>query len=214
MIKTILWDNDGVLVNTEPLYFQAYRETLATVGVDLTRELYIEYLLRQGEGAWHLAVENGTPPEAIAGLRTERDALYADLLRRQQTTIAGAEETLERLHGTFAMGIVTSSDPEHFEIIHRSTGFLKYVDFVITSRCFTHYKPHPEPYLVGLERAGCSADECIVIEDSPRGLAAATAAGIRCLIVPHDLTREDDFPNATRVLDAVTDVTPELLGSM
>jgi HAD superfamily hydrolase (TIGR01509 family) len=214
MIKAILWDNDGVLVDTEGLYFRATREILARVGVDLTQELYAEYLLKQGKGAWHLAVERGVPPDEIDRMRDERDTRYEQLLRQDNTVIAGAQETLANLHGKFVMGIVTSSRPEHFEIIHQSTGLLQYFDFVVTSHEFTHYKPHPEPYLVGLERIGHTRDECVVIEDSPRGLIAANAAGIRCLVIPNGLVAEEDFSGATMVLNAVTDVTPELLRSI
>jgi HAD superfamily hydrolase (TIGR01509 family) len=214
MIKAILWDNDGVLVDTEGLYFRATREILARVGVDLTQELYAECLLKQGKGAWHLAVERGVPPDEIDRMRDERDTRYEQLLRQDNTVIAGAQETLANLHGKFKMGIVTSSNPAHFEIIHQSTGLLQYFDFVVTSLEFTHYKPHPEPYLVGLERIGHTKDECIVIEDSPRGLMAANAAGIRCLVIPNGLAAKEDFSGATMVLNAVTDVTPELLRSI
>lgn len=213
MIKAILWDNDGVLVNTEQQYFRATREILAQVGVDLTRELYIELFLKWARGAWHLAEEKGVPSAEIDHLREARDALYARFLRETNAAIDGAEETLANLYRKFTMGIVTSSRPEHFDVIHQTTGFLKYFDFVITSAHYTNYKPHPEPYLVGLERAGCRKDECIVIEDSPRGLAAASAAGLRCLVIPTELTRGSDFSTAHMVLDNIAEVTPELLRS-
>jgi HAD superfamily hydrolase (TIGR01509 family) len=214
LIKAILWDNDGVLVDTEPLYFRATREILARVGVELTQELYVEHILRDSQGAWHLAAERGVSPEEIDRMRDERNARYEQLLRRGNTVIDGAQETLANLHGKFVMGIVTSSRPDHFEIIHQSTGLLGYFDFVVTSLCYTHYKPHPEPYLVGLERTGCTRDECIVIEDSPRGLAAANAASMRCLVIPTELTQGDDFAGAYMVLNDVTEVTPELLKSI
>jgi HAD superfamily hydrolase (TIGR01509 family) len=214
MIKAILWDNDGVLVDTEGLYFQATREILARVGVDLTSALYAEYLLKLGQGSWHLAAERGVPPEEIDRMRDERDARYEQLLRQGNTVIDGVEETLANLHGKFKMGIVTSSRPDHFAIIHQSTGLLQYFDFVVTSLEFTHYKPHPEPYLVGLERIGHGKDACIVIEDSPRGLIAANAAGIRCLVIPNGLAAKEDFAGAYRVLNGITDVTPELLRSI
>jgi HAD superfamily hydrolase (TIGR01509 family) len=214
MIKAILWDNDGVLVDTEPLYFRATRETLAKVGVELTQGLYVEHILRDSHGAWHLAAEKGASSAEIDRMRDERNARYEQLLRQGNTAISGAEETLANLHGKFKMGIVTSSRPDHFEIIHQSTGLLRYFDFVVTSLEFTHYKPHPEPYLVGLKRIGHSKDECIVIEDSPRGLMAANAAGIRCLVIPTELTQGDDFSGAYMVLNAITDVTPELLRSI
>lgn len=214
MIKAILWDNDGVLVDTEYLYFHATRGILAKVGVELTKELYVEHMLRQSNGAWHLAAEKGVPPAEIDRLRDERNALYTQFLHEGVTVIEGAEETLADLHGKFAMGIVTSSRPEHFDTIHQSTGLLRYFDFVVTSLHYTHYKPHPEPYLVGLERTGCSRDECIVVEDSPRGLAAANTAGLRCLVIPTELSQEDDFSGAYMVLNTITDVTPELLKSI
>jgi HAD superfamily hydrolase (TIGR01509 family) len=214
MIKAILWDNDGVLVDTEPLHFRATREILARVGIDLTQELFAEYLLKQGKGAWHLATEKGMPLDEIDRMRDERNALYEQFLRQRSVVIDGVEETLANLYGKFKMGIVTSSRPEHFAIIHQSTGLLQYFDFVVTSLEFTHYKPHPEPYLIGLERIGHSKDECVVIEDSPRGLAAANAAGIRCLVIPNGLAAKEDFAGAYRVLNGITDVTLELLRSI
>jgi len=200
-----------VLVDTEPLHFRATREILARVGVDLTQELFAMYLLKQGKGAWHLAVERGVPPDEIDRMRDERNSLYEQLLRQRSVIIDGVEETLANLYGKFKMGIVTSSRPEHFAIIHQSTGILRYFDFFVTSLEFTHYKPHPEPYLVGLERIGHSKDECVVIEDSPRGLAAANAAGIRCLVIPNGMAAEQGFSGAYKVLNGITDVTPELL---
>ena len=76
MIKAIFWDNDGVLVDTELLYFFATEQVLATVGVPLTKEQYIELFLVQGQGVWHLAADKGVSPGAIAQLRHERNTLY------------------------------------------------------------------------------------------------------------------------------------------
>jgi HAD superfamily hydrolase (TIGR01509 family) len=214
MIKAILWDNDGVLVDTEGLFFRATKEVLAGAGVDLTQALYAEHLLKQGKGAWHLAAEKGASPDEIKRMREERNALYEQLLQQGNTLIDGVEETLASLHGKFMMGIVTSSDPGHFDIIHRETDILEYFDFVITSLYYTNFKPDPEPYLVGLERTGFGRDECVVVEDSPRGLIAANAAGIRCLVIPSGLAAKEDFTGTHMVLNHITDVTPELLRSI
>jgi len=213
-IKAILWDNDGVLVDTEHLYFRATREVLSCVGVDLTRDLYADLFLKQSKGAWHLAAEKGVSPAEIDRLRDERNARYGRLLREEPTVIAGAEETLARLHGQFQMGIVTSSRRDHFEIIHQSTRVLQYIDFVIASGDYRHAKPDPEPYLLGVQRMGRPIDECVVIEDSERGLTAARRAGLKCVMIPNRLTRHSDFFGASCVLDAITEVTPEFLYSL
>ena len=196
MIKAILWDNDGVLVDTEHLYFRATRQILAQVGVDLTRELYVELLLNQAKGAWHLAAERGVTRPEIERLRKERNALYSEFLRKEQTVIDGAEETLARLYGKFVMGIVTSSRRDHFEIIHQSTNLLQYLDFILTSDAYTKFKPDPEPYLLAVERTGLEKHECIVVEDSGRGLAAAKNAGIKCWVILNRLTEGCDFSGA------------------
>jgi beta-phosphoglucomutase-like phosphatase (HAD superfamily) len=83
MIKAILWDNDGVLVDTEHLYFLATKNILASVDVTLTEEMYIDLLLVQGKGAWHLAEAKGITPAKIVELRNERNAQYIKLLKSQ-----------------------------------------------------------------------------------------------------------------------------------
>jgi HAD superfamily hydrolase (TIGR01509 family) len=112
------------------------------------------------------------------------------------------------------MGIVTTSRREHFDIIHRSSGLLQYFSFILTREDYDKSKPDPEPYLRGLEKMGVEKSECIVIEDSKRGLTAATRAGLRCLVIPTELNRNDDFSEAYLVLDTITAVTPELLKSI
>jgi HAD superfamily hydrolase (TIGR01509 family) len=208
MIKAILWDNDGVLVDTERLYYRATRETLAGIGFDLTEQLFIQLFLIEAKGPWHLL--KGYTDEQIRALRKQRNELYSHYLTSEKTVIEGVDEVLTKLHGKYTMGIVTSSLKEHFEIIHKSTGLLKYFDFVVASGDYAKYKPDPEPYLVAMERARVSADECIAIEDSLRGVLAATGAGIRCYVVPHGLTRDSDFRNAYKVLANIRDLLNEL----
>jgi HAD superfamily hydrolase (TIGR01509 family) len=210
MIKAIFWDNDGILVDTEHLYFQATRQVLGSVGIDLSAEQYLEWFMVQGCGAWHLAAEKGFPPAAIDRMREERNGLYGTLLEREPLVLPGVREVLAALHGHYTMGIVTSSEKEHFGIIHRRSGLLPYFQFVLAHGDFTHSKPHPEPYLLALERSGFRKDECLVIEDTERGLAAATAAGLRCVVVPTELTRGCAFAGAWRVLERLAEL-PALL---
>jgi HAD superfamily hydrolase (TIGR01509 family) len=210
MIQAIFWDNDGVLVDTEHLYFLATQHVLATVGIPLTQAQYIELFLVQGKGAWHLAAEKGVSPSAITQLRRERNALYSTLLCQEPLLMAGVREVLDALDGIYVMGIVTSSEPDHFALIHQQTGLLPYFQFVLTASDYMHSKPHPEPYLLAVERSGCRKEECLVIEDSERGLMAATEAGLRCIVVPSAFTRGSTFAGAYKVLESLTDLLAEL----
>jgi HAD superfamily hydrolase (TIGR01509 family) len=212
VIEAILWDNDGVLVDTEPLYLQATRRVLSTIGIGLSDEEYIQLFLVEGRGAWHLATERGFAPDEVAALRNERNSLYARMLEDGPPPLNGIASVLEQLHDRYVMGVVTSSRRDHFDLIHRSTGLLKYFDFVLTAEDYPRVKPHPDPYLRAIERSGVGRDACIAIEDSERGLASATAAGVRCIVIPTPLTRGGTFAGAYRVLGSVDEI-PGALGA-
>ena len=210
MTRALFWDNDGVLVDTERIYFEATRDTMARLGVELTREQYYDLFLVQARGAWHLVRDGALTPEEVARHRAERDELYAWRLAQESAAVPGAEEVLRALHGRLPMGVVTSSRRNHFEIIHRRTGFLRYFDFAITIDECARCKPDPEPYRRAAERVGCAPGECLAIEDSERGLLAAHAAGVPCWIIPTALTAHGDFSRAEAVLGSIAEVAERL----
>ena len=89
--------------------------------------------------------------------------------------------------------------------------FAYYFDFVLTCEDYKKSKPDPEPFLTAIKRTGLKREHCIIVEDSERGLDAAKAAGIRCIVVPHNLTRDNNFSGAYRVLDSIREVVPAVL---
>ncbi|HXT98680.1 MAG TPA: HAD family phosphatase [Polyangia bacterium] len=200
MFEAILFDNDGVLVDTEALYFRANREALATVDVVLDETAYVEYFLRQGLGAWHLAEARGISPQGIAELRAARDRRYFQLVEEAEILIPGVADLLPRLGARFRMAIVTSSEPGPFARTHARTGLLPHFELVLTRVDYTNAKPDPEPYLCAVARLGVPAARCLVIEDSERGLRAAKAAGLACWVIPSGLTAGGDFGAADAVL--------------
>src|SRR5512143_3712683 len=210
-IRAILWDNDGVLVDTEHLYYRATREVMASVGVELTEATYLQLFLVEARGAWHLVEDQGIPATRVAALRDERDRRYLELVERESRPLPGVEEALRALQPRFRMAVVTSSHADPFAAAHRATGLLPLFEFVLTRECSENCKPHPEPYVRGVERMGLSRDECLVVEDAERGLRAAKAAGIACWVIPHGLSRRGTFAAADRVLGSISEVARELL---
>lgn len=213
MVDAIFWDNDGVLVDTEHLYFEATRDVLDTVGIPLTVDDYRELFLVQGRGAWHLAEARGIPPPEVEALRQRRNARYAELISRGPRLLPHVVDVVSALHGRYRMGVVTSSRRDHFGIIHRATGLLEYFDFVVTADDCPRTKPCPDPYVRAIEMSGVDRAACLAVEDSRRGLEAATAAGLRCVIVPSRLTGPQAFAGALRILESVRDL-PELLRTL
>ncbi|HVB86978.1 MAG TPA: HAD family phosphatase [Candidatus Dormibacteraeota bacterium] len=211
MVDAILWDNDGVLVDTEGLFFQSTRRTLARIGIELRLQQFLELSMRQGRSAFDLAAARGWKGQQIADLKHERDRLYSEMLRRQGRVLPGVPETLRALHGRMRMAVVTSSQRQHFEALHANIGLAAYFEFVLAREDYRKAKPNPEPYLLALERLRMRAERCVAVEDSERGLAAARAAGIRCLVIPNNMTRDCSFPGATAILPGAAAVLDAVL---
>jgi HAD superfamily hydrolase (TIGR01509 family) len=210
-IRAILWDNDGVLVDTEGLYFRATQEVMASVGVELTEPMYVQLFLVEARGAWHLVETKGLPSAKLAALKERRNRRYGELVEEESRPLPGVSEALRALQPHFRMAVVTSSHADHFAAAHRSTGFVPLFEFVLTRECYRNCKPDPEPYLCAVERLGLSREECLVIEDSERGLRAAKAAGLACWVIPHGLSRRGSFAAADRVFGAISEVVRALL---
>ncbi len=208
--KYLLWDHDGVLVDTEGWYYEATRRKIAELGITLPLEDYLARMV-DGLSSWDLAIAAGVSEQAARAKRLERDALYREFLATQDIEIAGVLDVLELLSSHFGMAIVTTSKRADFEVIHAERGIVDYMDFTLVREDYALSKPHPEPYLLAMQRFGATPDECLVIEDSQRGLRAAVAAGIDCAVVYNAFTAGQDFSSATYRINSLAEL-PGLLG--
>jgi HAD superfamily hydrolase (TIGR01509 family) len=207
--RYILWDNDGVLVDTEHWYFTATRQALSELDFTLEKETYLQRMVR-GESSWDLAIASGVEPEQAVLKRRQRDVYYQEYLQREDIGIPGIESVLATLAESYSMAIVTTARRTDFELIHRHRNIVGYMDFVLAREDYAQSKPNPEPYLAGVERFGAHPDECLVVEDSQRGLQAALAAGIDCAIVHNEFTASHDFTGARYRLRSLEEL-PALL---
>jgi HAD superfamily hydrolase (TIGR01509 family) len=199
-VKTVFLDNDGVLVDTEKYYFEASRHIAEQYGFELTREKYQELFLRTNGGFGSLGKQHGWPEEKIAAVRAGRDAIYKEYLATREIALAGVAEGLARLSARFELCVVTSSPRPCFDIIHGRTGFTRFFTKVVSEEQVKNHKPDPEPYCRAMEIMKAEPESSIAVEDSERGLAAAVGAGLRCIIVPRELTKDQDFNTAFAVV--------------
>lgn len=207
--RYILWDHDGVLVDTERWFFVATRDVMRGLGVYLSQETYLEYMTR-GQSCWDLCSTSGISDEEVTRHRAIRDARYREHLRTESIEVDGVADALAILAKSFEMAVVTTARRADFELIHRSRALLGFFQFVLTIEDYRRAKPHPDPYLAALERFGARPDQAIVIEDSARGLHSALEAGVDCLVVRSPFTASQDFTGAWRVVDSISQV-PEIL---
>lgn len=206
----ILFDHDGVLVDTEPLYFRATQTCVADLGIDLQLSEYLS-LMAEGRNAWELAKKVGVSELEIDRARNRRNSLYREMLASEPIDIEGVEDVLSDLALRYRIAIVTTALPADFKAIHQVRNIVSKVDFVVTRDAYENSKPHPDPYLEPLARFGIGPEVALAIEDSQRGLSAAVAAGIDCAVVHNEFTATQNLSGATYRIASLSDLLPQVL---
>jgi len=209
--KYILFDHDGVLVDTEFWFFKAGERALADIGFTLDRDVYLRDMT-QGNATWSQAIAAGVDEQTISKQREVRNGYYQEYLRTEDIEIDGVLETLDVLAGEYRMGIITTSKPDDFALIHEKRSILDYMEFYLARDDYERAKPHPEPYLKGLQRFGATAAETVIVEDSARGLMSAVAADIDCIVVANEFTASHDFSKATAKIATIRELPSAIAG--
>jgi len=211
--KYILFDHDGVLVDTEFWYYKAGERALADIGLTLDKDEYLRNM-NQGLGTWAQARAAGIDEKTISRQREVRDDYYQEYLRTEAIEIEGVVEALAELSKYVRMAIVTTAKRVDFEIIHEKRQIRQFMDFVLVREDYKFAKPHPEPYLTGLKRLGATKEETLVVEDSSRGLNSAVAAGIDCVIVYNEFTKAHDFSQASYRIETLIELKDIVLDAI
>ncbi len=191
-VRAVLFDFDGVLADTEDLHCAAFQAVAPSLGATLSREDYHrDYLgLPDRECLAALSRRGGVPADGAA-----LDELVARK-RRHFSRLAGAAglypgavPALRRLHGRFVLAIASGAFRDEIEPILARAGVRELFDAVVGAEDVTAGKPAPDPFLRALREINrrrhlaLAARQCVVVEDSLHGIAAARAAGMRCVAV-------------------------------
>lgn len=207
--RAVFWDNDGVLVDTERLFYEANRQILAEHDIQLDWPTFVDISLRRGERLLALA-DHLFPDGGHQVLLQRRNERYSDMLRQatpEQLCRPGIMDVLHHFHGRIKMGIVSSCRREHFNLIHRRTGILPLMDFIINMEDCPVTKPDPYPYRLALSRAGVEPAEAVAIEDAERGVISARGANIDVIALTAPVATGEDFSAATAQIADIRELT-------
>jgi len=200
----ILFDNDGVLVETEIWYYEASKRALKEY-FDVTLQ-FDEYMniMTAGNGVWVAAVGASDEEKLIA--RNKRDLYYQKYLRTENLAIENIHDILSELQKKYKMGIVTTSRRVDFEIIHKDRGIVDFMNFALCVEDYPRAKPYPDPYLKGMDIFKATKEQTIIVEDSQRGLISANRAAIDCVIVHNEFTKTQDFSKAQYKINSLEEL--------
>ncbi|MCW8954891.1 MAG: HAD family phosphatase, partial [Sulfurimonas sp.] len=199
-------------VETEKWYYEANKKSLLEIDVELSFDVYMEIMARGGT-AWEVAKKQGHKQHVIDEQRRRRDIYYREFISSQPIEIDGVVDVLEELSKEYSFGIVTTSRRVDFDLIHNEREIVKFMDFTLCVEEYPRSKPYADPYLAGMKKFNATHKECLVIEDSQRGLTAAVNAGIDCAVVQNAFTATHDFSKATYKIKKLQDL-PKLLKSI
>lgn len=212
-IAAVIFDMDGILIDSEPLWRIAEVEGLAAAGVRITEKDAEETTgLRTDEVVeyWHARYPWTDPPrkEIEARIITRLIAL----VRERGEPKPGAYDALALLEGRYPLAVASSSASEIIAAVLETMGIGRYFAVTQSAEHEPFGKPHPGVYIETAHRLGVEPWRCLAIEDSPNGVIAAKAARMRCIAVPDPVLADDRrFGAADLILPSLTEFGPDLV---
>lgn len=206
-ISAVIFDLDGLLVDSEPLQIHAWREYLARHEAVLTSEMLAEmYGLRLTDSS-EVLVRMLNLPVTAQEVARDRDALFLELVPGNIEPRPGAREIVTALHQRgVPIALATSGHRRYADLALESAAIPRLFDVEITGELVQRGKPDPETFLKAAEGLGIAPELCLVLEDSPNGVKAAKHAGMTCIAIPNDDTEGFDLTMADAVLVGLGEV--------
>jgi HAD superfamily hydrolase (TIGR01509 family) len=213
MIEAIVFDLDGVLIDSEPVWEQVRRQFVAEYGGHWTADAQRRLMgMSTGEWARYLSegLGVGLPPETVAKLVIERMAArYTDRL----PLMPGAVEAVRRLAADWPLGLASSSPPSLIGTVLDAASLRACFAAVMSTEQVARGKPAPDIYLAVAGQLGRRPQRCAAVEDSSNGLRSAAAAGLRVIAIPQPRYPPDPdaLGQAAAVLPGLAELTPDVI---
>jgi beta-phosphoglucomutase len=187
-IHAAIFDLDGTLIDSYDAHYEAWRSISATHGVAVTVDDYYSHFGRRNEDllreCWLRAGKGELTHDQIAALDHEKEAAYRSIVAGRLPVMDGARELVASLRADgFRTAVGSSGPPANVALAIEGLALANAFDAVVTGRDVKRSKPDPECFLLAAERLSVPPERCVVFEDAPAGIAAAKAAGMRCIAI-------------------------------
>jgi beta-phosphoglucomutase len=205
----VIFDMDGVLVDSYGPHFESWRLTAEKRGHSLPEETFRKIFGRTNVAIVPVVTGRAYSPEEIAAWGEEKEQVYREILARRFPVMPGADELLEALRADGArLAIGSSGPPENVALVHDHLPAARHFHAVVTGRDVRNGKPDPEIFLRSAEKLGLSPAACAVVEDSLAGLEAARRAGATAIALVGTASREALEPQADLVVGGLGELSP------
>jgi HAD superfamily hydrolase (TIGR01509 family) len=212
-LRAVVFDLDGLLVNTEDLYEQAGETVLRRRGKTYDAELREQMMGRPVADAIQLMIDCHSLSDPLENLMCECKEVLDALMATSLAPMPGVEQFLGELAAKdIPIAVATSATPEYAEHVLTTLGLKNRFRFILTAQDIHRGKPDPEIYRLAAAHLGIPPSQMMVLEDSGNGCRAAVAAGAYTVAVPNRHTRDHKFEGVKLIADTLAD--PRILGAL
>ncbi|MCC7570178.1 HAD family phosphatase [Candidatus Micrarchaeota archaeon] len=202
-MKAVIFDVDGVLVNSEGWHCQAWNQILKPYDIQINKEEYAGKLAgRQGEDIDKDFITEHDLKIPFGKLITTKEALILEWMKTKEIPLMFySKEILENLRKNKKLiGAASSSPADELEVKLKRSGFWNYFSAVTSKDEIKHSKPSPDIYLLEAKKLGIDPKQAIACEDSSYGVIAAKRAGMKAIAIPNEWSNKQDFSQADYVV--------------
>ena len=213
MIKAVVFDMDGVVVDSEPLYQQAQVRLFAEIGVTIPEEDWKLFRGMTENNYYEFVGRRYNLSGQLGQLRRRGRQYVQELFEAQLQFMAGFTSLQRLLKGHYRLGLVTSTASDLYQVVNDKLQLGPFFEEVVCGEMTINSKPHPEPYLEIMRRLEIAPHETVVVEDSIHGLNAARDSGAWTIALTGSVPQED-MPPVHAIIDSLEELSPGYIDNL
>jgi beta-phosphoglucomutase len=225
MLRAVIFDFNGIIVDDEPIHFKLFQRVLGEEGITLTeKDYYARYLGFDDRGAFSAGYhenKRSLSENKLAELIARKAAYYQEAIRDHVTIFPGVETLIANLSPRLPLAVASGALRDEIETILSTAALLQHFTAIVAAEDVRHGKPEPEIFLKALEQINAGRDahdqvnagDCVVIEDSKEGIKGARRAAMKCLAVTNSHPPEL-LKDASAVVKSLAEVDLNFLESL
>lgn len=208
MIKAVIFDMDGLLINSEPFWQESETKVFTSLGLDVNKKMFEQFMGKRIDEIVEIMYKM-MPWDHVSKAKVVEDIVenVIRLVLEQGACLDGVTETLENLKkASFKIGLASSSKMKIISAVLDKLQLQEYFEVVHSAEFEKYGKPHPQVFISTADMLGTHPSECVVFEDSLNGVISALAAGMKCIAVPEkNAFNLNKFIISNKVLDSLND---------